>query len=84
MIISIPRKPIGHTKAYVIWNVPGESTLSKALDDIIVGRISRMINFVDEPESLLEQLDNLRYFVVKKRESLQPVNKQTNKQVTVH
>lgn len=48
--------------------------MSKALDDIIVGRISRMINFVDEPESLLEQLDNLRYFVVKKRESLRPVS----------
>lgn len=57
--------------------------MSKALDNIIVGRISRMINFVDNPEDLLEQIDNLRYFVEKKRESLQPVNKQTNKQVVI-
>ena len=57
--------------------------MSKVLDDIITGRISRMINFVDKPEDLLEQIDNLRYFVEKKRESLQPVNKQTNKQVVI-
>ena len=57
--------------------------MSKALDEIIIGRISRMINFVDKPEDLLEQIDNLRYFVEKKRESLQPVNKQTNKQVVI-
>ena len=65
--------------------------MSKVLDDIITGRISRMINFVDKPEDLLEQLDNLRYFVEKKiqqddenKETLRPVNKQTNKQVTLH
>ena len=40
--------------------------MTKVLDDIITGRISRMINFVDKPEDLLEQLDNLRYFVLKK------------------
>lgn len=57
--------------------------MSKALDEIIIGRISRMVNFVDKPEDLLEQIDNLRYFVEKKRESLQPVNKQTNKQVVI-
>ena len=55
-----------------------EKSLSKALDSIIIGRISRLINYVDSPEDLIEQLDNLRYFVEKKRESLQPVNKQTN------
>ena len=50
-----------------------------------------MINFVDKPQDLLEQLDNLRYFVEKKmqqddenKETLRPVNKQTNKQVTLH
>lgn len=57
--------------------------MSKALDEIIIGRISRMVNYVDKPEDLLEQIDNLRYFVEKKRESLQPVNKQTNKQVVI-
>lgn len=68
------KTPVQAGGYYVIWDVPGESTLSKALDDIIIGRISRMINYVDNPSELLEQIDNLRYFAEKKRESLQPVS----------
>lgn len=55
--------------------------MSKALDEIIIGRISRMINYVDKPEDLLEQIDNLRYFVEKKASLTSKLSKNVSLQV---
>ena len=55
--------------------------MSKVLDDIITGRISRMVNYVDDPEALLEQLDNLRYFVEKKVSLTSKLSKNVSLQV---
>ncbi len=59
--------------------------MSKTDDTIIVQRISKLINYVDNPEELADRLDEIEYFNnkrLKKTELLQLPSQQASKVVT--